>query len=195
MSFKKPVENPKPPLQICLKTEDGFIPKNIWECGECGTYHAGGEHFAFECCKLGKCKMCGVCTDYSYKTRCRACENKYLIEKAVEVKDEDGWVCEIDSDNFYESMGELWDHYEDNPESRPVWVHPCKKETWNGIDIEDILENCLDNFDEDARDRIVDYEELENFLKSWNAKQDIVSYYPETNKKIRVYDPYLKNED
>ena len=100
----------------------------------------------------------------------------------------DGWIyCEEIGHNegYFESVADLLEYCADEGIDVPGWAFICK-EIRHGIDADRAIENMLDDAYEYAREHLVDEEELCEFIKEWNAKQDIVTYYPDYTKVVLI---------
>lgn len=81
----------------------------------------------------------------------------------------------------------------------PFFVFDCDQERWDGIDVYDTIQNSLCNFYDDAESQITDYEELKNFLESWNKKQNVVQYVANYTRIIVLdsarFEKFLNGEE
>ena len=65
----------------------------------------------------------------------------------------------------------------------PDWVYCCEGMN-HVLDIDSAIESMLDEAYEDARDDLKDEKELYDFVEKWNAKQNIISYYPDYKRVV-----------
>lgn len=192
------VDNPKEPIPVFIKRGDVFEPlvsisnnpkkEQCFACGECGIL-TFNEETARLCCKRTYCE-CGNPIE-KYLIRCYDCNYSKKLEKAQEVEYTGGAVCVFDDDRFFESIEYLIDYCIDDEErGRPEYVSPCNVEVWNGIDIENVINNELeDEYHEDAIDSLIDLNDLIKYVDAWNKKQNITTWKPDFSKKIKVVYP------
>lgn len=81
----------------------------------------------------------------------------------------------------------------------PFFVFDCDEHKWEGINVDDVLDNEFENWYDGAADQIVDYVELVKFIKQWNAKQQIREYQFNQERIIILdrerFDRFLDNVD
>lgn len=119
-----------------------------------------------------------------------------IIEKPTH-----GWVhCPDAERRGIEDIFELVniDEHCDETE-KPCFVFDCDQERWDGIDVYDTIQYSLCNFCYDAESQITDYEELKNFLESWNKKQNVVQYVANYTRIIVLdsvrFEKFLNGEE
>lgn len=99
----------------------------------------------------------------------------------------DGYITDLDEffECYYDRNQENLEIYGE-PLERPeyVWATSCSKIS---LDADRILEQATDDLHEDARDRIVDEDELQSFLDKWCEKQTgTETYYPDYRYAILI---------
>lgn len=163
-------------------------------CGECGHIYASDDA-ARKCCLQNYC-ACGE-KIHQYWTMCSGCSSKKRVDSAELVEYIDGPVCVFDGDEYFSSLEDFYDSYENRPlDEWPDYLNPCETIPWDGIDIIDLIENSLlDEAYEDAHENLVDVDELLAAYKKWYEKQSIISWHPDTKKKIKVIIPQEKLDD
>jgi hypothetical protein len=183
--MKTLVDNLKPPIQLYTLGADSVpIPSPVWACGEChklslndGTYKA-----AEECCRQTYCK-CGEKLG-KWHILCDNCKEAAHEAKRELVEYDGGPV--LDNKRYFMDMDELLDHYCDDEESMPEFVHPCKVESFAGINIHHAMEAATEDLFEDAYDHLILVDELVAFVDQWNKKQTLATWEPQYNKKVKV---------
>lgn len=148
-------------------------------------------------CHTGKLYICKHCqrpnrTDYCNCKEAREARNKVAddahFEKAEKLTPEQygGWVY-VDglgfNEGYFDSVNALIEHCEDEGIEVPDWAYCCI-EVNHELDIYSAIENMLDDAFEDARDCLVDENELYDFVAKWNSKQTVKSYYPDYKKAV-----------
>jgi len=158
-----------------------------YQC-KCGKAYVD-RNVAEKCCAPKYCEDCGAkMSPRRAYTVCESCRMKRMFNRAEKLETWDGWICceEIGhNDGYFESVADLLDYCEAMGVDVPEWAFICK-EIRHEIDVERVIENMLDDAYEDAREHLVDEEELREFIKEWNAKQDIVTYYPDYGKVVLI---------
>ena len=159
----------------------------VYKCPVCGVaYYDKG--VAEKCCVPKFCEDCGV-EIKKYLIRCKACGLKRKFERAEKLTPErySGWVYseEVDGYNegYYADVDELVEYCEDNDVPVPDWVFCCTPYEFK-LDIDSALERMTEDAYEGADDHLVDVKELREFVEKWNAKQSIISYYPDYKRVV-----------
>ncbi len=150
-----------------------------------GNRHIWDKEAAEGCCKPYHCEDCGIETP-RYWLVCESCRTKRQYEKAEKLTKWDGWVCWEGhgcDDGYFPSIYELLNYCTDEDIDPPRWVFVCKK-TEHRICVDNVLDQMLDDAHEGAADNLVDVQELYDFVEAWNAKQDIITYYPDYGKVL-----------
>lgn len=158
----------------------------VYECGICKKVYFD-EKIAEDCCKNYNCEDCGVEIP-RYRLLCDTCSLKRKFEKAEKLTKWDGWVYWEGlgyNEGYFRDIGELIEHCEDEGIAVPDWVFTCTP-TNHKLDIKYAIEIMLDDAYEDAYEGLIDLDELEEFIDKWNAKQRIVTYYPNYKKILLV---------
>ena len=140
---------------------------------------------AEDCCKPYHCQDCGVETR-RYWLRCDPCSEKRKYEKAEKLTKWDGPVYRDGyghRDGFFYDVGDLLEDCEAEGVNPPEWVFICKEKK-HEIDPDQVIESMFDDAYEEAYEDLVDVEELREFIKDWNDKQNIVTYYPDYSRVL-----------
>ena len=165
-----------------------IIEKPAYQCAVCKKAYFD-KNMAEKCCSPKFCEDCGKeLHPRWHMTVCTSCCDKRLFDKAEKLTPAqwDGWVQRDGygyNEGYFESIGDLLEHCKDEGIETPEWVFCCEK-IHHRIDIDNILFDMLEEAHEDARDCIVDEEELCRFVKEWNAKQTVATYYPDYSKVV-----------
>lgn len=122
-------------------------------------------------------------------------KNAAILEKPTH-----GWVYTdndtIGFDGFFD-LDDIDDFFYKT--EKPFFVFDCDVSHWDGINIDDALDNELENWYDGARDHIVDYDELVNFVKQWNSKQPLKEFLFNRSRIIILdrerFDSFLGNVD
>jgi hypothetical protein len=163
-------------------------------CGKCGRVwpNDGGSDtgFAAKCCAPKICSVCGKETN-SPRLRCEPCQMEYWFQAGNRMRESDYEghfiFCEEGygaQDGYFENVDALRDYCEDDDTPLPKFVFGCTERVWDGIDVDRAIENDLEEFHEDAMGDVRDLAELHAFMKTWNAKQCIPSYYVDYKQVI-----------
>lgn len=179
---------------------DGGKPAGIYFCAKCRRVHvekSGAEN----CCAPEKCSSCGIVLNEENRARykqCNGCTEVRRTKKEIDTlrnaeiiqKPTHSYIHTYDAigrnDGFME-LCELYDEVESEGMTLPCYVFDCKEEHWDGLDADNIIENALSDWFEDAQDHIVDIEQLRDFLTVWNKKQTLCQY-GEDQSRIIVLD-------
>jgi hypothetical protein len=182
------------PLELVVKGNDKTV---AYACGKCrvvvsAAYNAKDDmarNIAMEHCqpKLTVCKECGVSTKNNW-TICKPCREAENFAKAEKINFED-WNGDpiFHGDDFHFD----WDTYFSNwgladREDWPAYVHASTPDHWKGIDIGDLFERELEEYTfGDYDPEVNDEDELKDFIKAWNKKQEgAVTVYHEDRKRV-----------
>jgi hypothetical protein len=202
---------PRPkPGPIALVNADKPDEVIAYACGKCGWVVAGigkgpgmfamerdAISFAVRHCGPWTCEKCGVEHDRAHQPTCRECFNKAWakkradkekerFEKAEKVTEYDGPVfCEAagTGGEFFSTVQDLIDHCECEDVDVPSCAWTCIKKHPQ-IDIESMCEQALDEHHEGCE--LDDVEELEAFIKQWNAKQTGESWEVDYSKAVMI---------
>lgn len=170
------------------------VRKMIYECEKCGCVY-GDYDLAEECCSKRYCD-CGKEID-KYYTKCRICTERKRFKNANKVKLEDykgEYLYDDPTNKYFSGIDELVEYYEDLGAKPPKYAYGCTATKFS-LDISDIVQNELnDNHYEDAYDNVEDEESLVKFVNEWTDKQNIVSYYQDTNTIVIFGSEVDKNE-
>ncbi|ORE90692.1 hypothetical protein ATO13_22271 [Stappia sp. 22II-S9-Z10] len=88
---------------------------------------------------------------------------------------------EVDGDwgeGFSSDIDALREYCEDYDIAVPAYVHPCTPQRFS-IDSDHIVESALEDFHEDAGDQILEEDDLHSFIRTWNAKQTLTTWFPD----------------
>jgi hypothetical protein len=169
----------------------------IFYCSECKVVARTKEEADF--CHGERLCACGKTIKRygSYKV-CEECEHKEWVlkeskkewdrfEKATKITEAEYTGDHVlDGDEFYESVDEAIDRYEEGQEPEYVWA--CKTHGLPTVDLEDVTCNLLDNMWEDAGTSDLNgLEELEAALTEFNkANESIQLWEPDYSTAILV---------
>lgn len=185
--------------ELTFKGDDKTV---LYACGKCGRIaspgiylaneekrHAAARRAAEECCQPYHCSDCGIETE-RYYTRCRTCHTRKQLQKATQIEPDHytGPVCSDANsggwgDGYSSSIEDLLDICRDEGQEPPAYVFACEARPL-AIDIENLFVNLTEDRHESVADAIVDGEELETFLKAWNAKQTAIDYMEDRSTVI-----------
>ena len=178
------------PCPKCKGLRFYYVEENgksyIETCKEC---HTG---------KLYICKYCqkGNTSDYC---NCKKAREERTIKRDISHYEKaeklfpiqyDGWVYAEGlgyNEGYFESVGDLIEYCEDECISVPDWVYCCT-EMNHALNIDSAIDSMLDEAHEDARDHLKDEKELYDFIEKWNARQNIISYYPDYKRVVVLSD-------
>lgn len=178
------------PCPKCKGLRFYYVEKNgkgyIETCREC---YAG---------KLYICKHCqkGSGSDYC---SCEKAREERIIQRDISYYEKaeklspvqyDGWVYFEGlghNEGYFEGVDELIEYCEDEEIDMPDWVYCCKGER-HLLDIDSAIESMVEEAYEDAREHLKDEKELYDFVEKWNAKQNIISYYPDYKRIVMLKD-------
>jgi hypothetical protein len=161
-----------------LFTEDK-IDVVAYFCSSCRRVRAT-EKEAESCCTPKLCE-CGEEVKTHY-TSCQSCidkkrlkELKEKLSKAIRVTtpstDYVYSECTGDNEGYFE-LGSIEEVFDDS--ELPFYVHDCDRQEWKGLDAGDLVNDALESdWYEDANDDVVEFEELNKFLETWNKKQNL----------------------
>ena len=157
-----------------------------YRCGECGqVYVDSGD--AVRCCVPWHCKDCGV-EVRTYHFRCERCNKARYYREAEKLTEWDGWVF-VEGlghmDGYFRDISELIDYCYDEEIEVPKWAFVCRK-TRHELDIDAALEHMTEEAYEYAYDDLRDIDELREFVREWNEKQDVVSYHPDYGRVVEL---------
>lgn len=126
-----------------------------------------------------KCK-CGKERPY-YMMICDECSEKLRFEKAKKINIEDyegSFVYDIQTDEYFQDIDDLEEHYESENMELPDYVYGCEAIEFS-LDMSSIVRNELnDNHFEGAEERIdvESLKSLQNIVDAWTSSQGITSY-------------------
>lgn len=185
-------------VELYKKKDDGTIaPCGIFFCSQCRLVYetkekaewCHGEHL----CACGKKvgpphyeHVCDECRSKEWRKKEEARESE-RFEKATKIKASEYTGDHVmDGDNFYESVEDAIDQYEEGQEPEYVWA--CKTHGIPKVDMETVTCNILDNMWEDAEESDLDgLEELQAALDAFNkANESIQLWEPDYSIAILV---------
>jgi len=166
---------------------------------------------AKRCCADKVCEDCGKISGdskyiYIYCVECRDKRDdereRERFEKAEKIPfekySED--MLYLGDDQWFQDIDELYDFFEDaqidDPDIEvPKYAWACKPKKFV-IEADRIVEGALEEHHEDAYDRISSsaFEELQQFLDGWCAKQDVRTYEYDYTRAVLIPPP-MKDED
>lgn len=160
-----------------------------YQCHECQRIYTD-QKVAEKCCAPRYCEDCKTeLPPKWYRTVCEPCHLNRLYEKAEKLETWDGWICSEHvtgyKDGYFESIQELIEYCQDTDTEIPPWAFVCK-EQHHELDIDGAIERMTEDAYEDAVDDLVDVAELEEFIREWNAKQNLITYYPDWKKVVLI---------
>jgi len=153
-----------------------------YQCGVCKNGFVV-RAVAEECCKekpKPSCQLCGTEDVRPHYYMCDSCSEKRRYEKSKKVflrdyKEE----CFYDdrADRYFKDIEDFLDYYEsEETKTLPEYCLGCDRIDFV-VDIDHALESAEEEMGEDFDDRaLVDREELEKFVSSWNEKQTARAY-------------------
>lgn len=191
----------------------GFAAINQYQCSVCKGFH-GTEDIAELCCNPN-CMTCGellppaLITPGFFRPRnCQKCSDlhsqKQQAKRARECtmidKPSTCFVCLPGNDGLYINLND----YEDSSLTLveivtafcldrvkaipvPSFVFDCDEEEWKGLDLDQVIENELEEWFDDAADYLYGLDELKAAVKKFNAAQSLTQYHG--NDSVIVLDP------
>lgn len=198
----------KPKLYACGQCGRGYSPEGYGIKKEDIPYEerlGRAKVSAENCCKKFKgmphdrvyanCPSCGGDMDPSWYSRnCSRCNEKARFEKAEKIPFEEyTGVFFSNGPHVIEGIDEFLEHLEseyDDPEDYPDYVWAAVPDVWEGIKLDRLLENELDEYslhgELDPMSDLVDLEELQQFIEQWNEKQQgkLVIYHKSCKKAV-----------
>lgn len=177
------------PIELCKRGTDEIV---AYACGKCGVvvssplahgdraYEIADEH-----CGPWTCEKCGSEKESRYV--CRACLNEGYNAQHEKTLAEATDVTETYADMVSDNNDRFWPSPDDASDDvdEPTWLFACTEERGLKLDAFDILCSVLEDRHEDAIEE-VDYGGLQKILDEWCAKQTIVTYWPDTTRKVLV---------
>ncbi len=174
--------NPSEPYPVFVKLPTGEMKEQSHHvCAHCLQLWYSRE-FAYDCCRQKKCSSCGG--DIFHGSLCIPCDDKQLLAGAVEVPYAGTPLYDPVTGKYFEDLDGYLE--EVSEKSRAEYLHPCNIIDYEGIDAETAIGMSMDWMQEDARDSLVDVDELKEFVSAWNKKQTLQSWEPALNTKIKV---------
>lgn len=165
-----------------------------YACGQCGRMYSkdyDGVDVAWQaevCCHPNKCVACGKVIS-QYSRLCVDCFHVKTLSRAEIItepysgpvyhdKVEGDW-----GDGYSSNIEEFFASCADEGLEPPPYCYPCTSEHLR-LDAYNILAQVLDDHYEDASDDVVGYDDLEAFIKQWNARQTVVTYRHDRSRVI-----------
>lgn len=164
------------------------IKETTYRCGVCKFTYLDRK-LAEECCAQKFCEDCGKELRPRWHSNiCEPCRIERLFTKAKKLTPEqwDGWVQKDGygyNEGYFESVDDLLECCKDEGIEPPDWVFCCGSID-HKLDADNILDDMLVDAYEDAREALVDEEELYQFIEAWNAKQKVATYYLDYTKVV-----------
>ena len=164
-----------------------------YACGECSAiFLAANKDVAESCCAPTCCRVCGVETQKPYTVCDRHLELSRISKaKIIAAKDFDCdavYSDRVDGEwggGYSSGIQEALESCEWSDSKPPAYVFGCHPTIFQ-IDPLVVVENQMYNHHEDAIEQVVDFEDLTEFLKQWNAKQTLVSYHPDYSQIVVI---------
>lgn len=178
-------------------------PITCYQCASCSLIYKDLE-VTDTCCKPRYCSECKAEIKKGY-SNCQSCSSykdnlktREELDKAETVETYEGMLYDPYGDQYHsdiESFIESFDPDElQNRDDLRLFCTTLFK--WEGLslDIEETIMCDLQdgNHHEDAFDEVRDIEELIEFMKKWNAKQNVASYGIDYSKKIVIDEDYVE---
>jgi hypothetical protein len=193
--MKTRIDNPKPPIQLYSKKgggsgdpkpEDVFLANQLFGCGECNHIYSNHQ-MAADCCRQFYCS-CGKKLEAYQLVNCHSCASVLRNSKLEVMEYKGGPVHLVEGDevDFWETMEDMVEHFRDNNKELPDFVHECDQDPYPGLDIESAIDNSVEDLFENAREHLVDEDELIKFVEKWNAKQNFKTWNPRYEEKVLV---------
>ena len=174
------------PCHKCKGLRFYYVEENgkgyIETCREC---HTGKLYICKWCDKPNKSDYCNCDTASRIRTY-KAMDAHYEKAKRLLPEQYEGWIYAEGlgyNEGYFESVDTLIEYCEDEGIDVPDWVYCCE-ETSHTLDIDSAIDSMLDEAFEGARDHLKDEKELYDFVDKWNAKQSIISYYPDYKRVV-----------
>lgn len=181
-------------LYACSDCGKAYSP-TIYACRD-DLAHEAAKRAAMDCCAPRHCTICGVEVEQPW-TACRPCRERNSLQKCAIIHRAE-WTDPVQHDGMAGEWGEgysssvnaLLEAWADEhwvkigpQHPPPAYCWPCKPSKFE-IDPERALESALEEMHEDACDQIVDADEFYDFIEAWNAKQTIITWYPDHSRVI-----------
>jgi len=173
-----------PPLELVMKG-DASQTVVAYACSKCGNVST--KDLAERCCAGTVCTSCGVALT-GHRLTCTDCWNAKQaaiqarrVDKAARIASSEyhgALYCDSlgHNDGFFRDVDELAEYCNDEGIREIGPVFACH-ETRPYIDAVGAVEQALEEHHEDAE--MVDIRGLEDFLKTWNAKQTDKTWTPD----------------
>jgi len=188
----------KSALYACGKCGLCYSPKNYaWGADRA---HEAARESAERCCVPPTCSVCGVEVSRPW-AMCAEHREQAKLKRAVPIP-ASAWADPVHRDDMGGEWGEGdsssvhdlldWWEFEKLPEDAetcadapepPAYCWPCVPTDFS-LDADRLLESALEEFREDAMDEIVDADALCEFLKAWNEKQTLKTWYPDHTRVV-----------
>ncbi|MBZ8133254.1 hypothetical protein [Afifella sp. IM 167] len=175
-------------LYMCGKCGRLYVPKFNSVAGD--PSHAHERRNAEECCRPRQCE-CGVELDAGW-TACPRCRLRKQLRKAKVISAED-YTGPVNAaghgewgEGYSSNIAAMLQACHDYDDPVPAFCHPCTARRLH-LDVDYILEAATDEMHEGAEDQIVGADDLVAFIREWNARQTVVSYF-EDRRRVIVLD-------
>ena len=153
----------------------------VYECSKCHRQYPV-KHLAEVCCKEYHCKTCGKVTPQFYY-ECEDCKEKRLFKESKKMsydqycKDYPGHMLYFNEDYFLD-LESLFDYIALHNLPFPDYVYGTSKDLVQ-IDIESAIEEAEDSsgLEDFCFADYADMKSLREFIKNWNQKNAVDSYY------------------
>ena len=183
---------------VLVRLGDPEAKPLLYACPKCGSCnspriylareevaHEAARRAAVECynCMTDrKCNDCENMVGSKHYTACAECREKKRFAKYEQISAD-----EIDDYCFGEDGGEMFYSIEDAVDAGVKWVHPALPLRTFSIDIEQVLEHCLEDHHEDASmDDLNGVEALVAAIEAFNAAQTSGTYEADTKRVANI---------
>lgn len=197
-------------LECFVKKEDGQMSLIGFACSECKLFSSiltyggdieGTRTQVTRCCnavcewegctQTRRRKSCSIYCD-KHREESRKKDERDAFEKAKKllpddydgecVREKDG---RFGNDGFFDSIEELMETYEDAGVEPPSYCWATTSDRFQ-LNADSILESALEQHFEDAWEQVEAEDELKEFIKTWNEKQMIVTYWEDRSRAIML---------
>lgn len=111
-----------------------------------------------------------------------------LINLIVDYKDyRMPYIYDEDTDKYFPCVDVMEDFYKDNNMNMPQYAYGCEFVKFE-LDLDNILDNASDDFDEDILDRLEGHNALNKAIEEFNkTNEDIGSYYVDYSTVVKLF--------
>lgn len=194
------------------KPSAGYAVINQYRCHHCHQFHH--TEIAAEMCCYPNCVVCGeplpkssIPDTWFTGKKCPSCTETLARERLLNtlrnaeriklpstsflyVPGVEEYLCLDDYEDSAFTLPEIVEQFcldRKKPLPMPYWVWDCDEEFWQGLSLNNIIENSLEEWFDDAADHIVGLDELAEAFRAFNAKQTLTQYHQ--SARIIVLNP------